>query len=179
MKDFDQSLLISIVFDLTTAHNTDGQRNIDVIKHILLKKVLDKNTLTKIYVSNREWLNLPKDQGASTYYLISYQEPIGFKIDYAFKQAVTMSGECREDCEKVVFLITDRFNAINHFQYRKGFLINDIRDYGLKICVFGLGANYDKSFLQSISQEYNADFYHLNDAYDLEKVITQIFDQGN
>lgn len=174
MNNFDRSTLIGVVFDLSIAHGSDGVRKIDKIKQILLNNVLNTNLFTKIYVAHHEWLKIPKDQGESTYYLISYNEPISFSIEYAFKQAVTMVGECREDCDKYVFLFTDRFSAAKSFQYRKAFLVNDVRGYAIKFCVFGTGTNYDDKMLKSMSEEYNAFFKDLNEPNELTEVLSQI-----
>lgn len=177
MDNFDRSMLIGVVFDLSIAHGSDGIRNIDNIKHILLNNILNSNAFTKIYVSHHDWLKIPKDQGESTYYIISYTEPPTFTIDYAFKQAVTTTGECREDCEKYVFLFTDRFTSVKNFQYRKAFIINDVRDYGIKMCVFGIGPNYDDKMLKSISEEYYAYFQHLNDAKELTEALVNLLEK--
>lgn len=179
MDNFDRSILIGVVFDLSIAHGSDGVRNIDNIKHGLLNNVLNTNALTKIYVAHHDWLKIPKDQGESTYYIISYNESPLFTIDYAFKQAVTTVGECREDCDKYVFLFTDRFTSAKNFQYRKAFLVNDVRGYDIKFFVFGLGSNYDDKMLKSMSEEYNADFVHLNDATQLKESLEKIMVKNN
>jgi hypothetical protein len=160
MKDFDRPILIGVIFDLSTTYNGDGSRNIDIVKEVLLK-VLDKQVMAKIYVSHPDWHTLPRDQGESTYYVASYQEPSKFSIDVMFKNAVTLVGEDSEDSDKYVFLITDRFQAPVNFHYRKGFLANNIRGYSTKICVFGIGDNYDSLTLKSIAGEYDAYYAHL------------------
>lgn len=178
MKDFDRPILIGAIFDLSAAHTGDGVRNIDVVKDILLKKLLDEQVMSKIYISHPDWRTIPRDQGESTYYVASYREPPKFSIDTMFKNAVTLIGECAEGCDKYIFLITDRFQAPVNFQYRKGFLANKIRDYDTKICVFGVGDNYDRLTLQSIAEEYDAYFAHLPDAASLSSKMSELFVVG-
>ena len=111
-------------------------------------------------MSHPDW-QLPRDQGVSTYYIASYQEPPRFSIDASFKNAVTLVGETAEECDKYVFLITDRFQAPFNYQYRKGFLANNIRGYSTKIYVFGVGDNYDKLTLKFLAEDCEAVFVHL------------------
>ena len=171
MKDFKRSIIIGVVFDLSPIHNGSGVRNIDIVKNVLLKTVLDDN---RIYVSHPDWHTIPKDQGESTYHVIVYQEPLKFSIDLTMRNAVTMIGECVEDCDKYVFLITDRFQAPINYQYRKGFLVNDIHGYKTKMCIFGIGDDYDNLSLKSIAEEYNAYFAHLPNAESLSEKLLEV-----
>lgn len=176
MKDFDQTILIGVIFDLSTLHK-DGSRNIDIVKDILVSKILNNYDLAKIFVSHPNWNTVPRDQGESTYYVISYQEPSKFSIDVTFKNAVTVVGESVEDSKKYIFLITDRFQAPINYQYRKGFLSNNIRGYDSKICVFGIGNGYDQLTLNSIADEYKAYFTHLPEADLLSEKIDEILEK--
>jgi len=173
MKDFERTLLIGVVFDLSTLHN-NGTRNLDIVKDIILKNILDVKPSSKIYVFHPKWPTIPRDQGESTYYVISYQEPPGFYIDSALKSAVTLIGECAEDCDKYIFLITDRFQSPRNYQYRKGFLVNNIRGYSTKMCVFGVGDGYDNMNLKSLAEEYEAHFSHSSDAALLSENFTEM-----
>lgn len=175
---FDRSVLVGVVFDLSLSHASDGQRNIDVIKDALIKKIIDSNLLTKIYVSHDEWVKVPRDQGESTFFVISYQEPKSFSLDIAFKRAINVVGECKEDCDKYVFLITDRFQPNLNFQYKKGFLNNNIRGFDTKICIFSLGATPDFA-LSSLVDEYDGSFHHLNSACEMYDVILKILNKEN
>lgn len=173
MKDFERTFLIGVIFDLSTLHN-DGTRNLDIVKNILIKNVLDVKPTSKIYVSHPKWKIIPKDQGESTYYIVSYQEPADFFIDSSFKNTVTLIGENSEDCDKCIFLITDRFISPRNYQYRKGFLANNIRGYSTKIRVFGIGDNYDKLSLKTLVEEYEAYFTHLSSAALLSEKVTEL-----
>jgi hypothetical protein len=177
MKDFDRSILVGVVFDLSLAHAENGLRNIDIVKESLLKILQDK-PMARIFVSHPDWQAVPRSQGESTYYVVSYQEPQKFAIDPIFKNAVTVIGECAEDCDRYVFLITDRFQAPVNFQYRKGFLSNNIRGYETKICVFGIGDNYDRLTLNTIADEYGVYFAHLPTAAALSDKLTELFVVG-
>lgn len=163
MKDFERTMLIGVVFDLSKL-NGDNTRNLDIVKNILLKNVLDVNPSSKIYVSHPKWQTIPRDQGESTYYIVSYQEPTGFYVDTALKAAVSLIGDSAEDCDKYIFLITDRFQAPHNYQYRKGFLANNIRGYSTKMCVFGIGDSYDNMTFKALAEEYEASFSHMSDA---------------
>jgi len=173
MKDFERTLLIGVVFDLSTLHS-NGTRNLDIVKDVLLKSVLDVKPSSKIYISHPNWHTIPRDQGESTYYVISYQEPPNFYIDSTLKNAVTVVGEYVEDCDKYMFLITDRFQAPRNYQYRKGFLANNIRGYSTKMCIFGIGDSYDNMNLKSLAEEYEAHFSHLSDAASLSDELTKL-----
>lgn len=173
MKDFERILLIGVVFDLSTLNN-NGTRNLDLVKDILLKNVLDVKTSSKIYVSHPKWQTIPRDQGESTYYVISYQEPLNFYVDSTLKNAVTIVGEYVEDCDKYMFLITDRFQAPRNHQYRKGFLANNIRGYSTKMCIFGIGDHYDNMNLKSLAEEYEAYFSHSADVSSLSDELTKL-----
>jgi len=177
MKDFDRFILVGAVFDLSTSYE-GGTRNIDIVKDLLLKKVLEEKALSRVFVSHPSWQTVPKDQGESTYYIASYTEPPKFAIDVMFKNAITVIGECVEDCDKYVFLITDRFQAPHNFQYRKGFLSNNIRGYDTKICVFGIGDNYDRLTLKSIADEYGVYFVHLPAADAMSEKLAELFVVG-
>lgn len=175
MKDFDRPLVIGAVFDMTVAHGASGVRNIDVLKEALVQKTMDDDVLTKIYVAHPDWIKIPKDQGESTYYLATYQEPPSFAIDKVFKQAVQLVGDHPEDSDKYIFLMTDRFYAPHNYQYRRAFLFNNIRGYNLKICVYGFGDVYDKLTLQSLADEYGASFCHLPDASGFAAKLSELF----
>ena len=170
MRDFDRLLLIGVIFDISSNSQTNGTRNIDIIKDVLLKNILNDD-FSKIYVSHPNFTMVPRDQGESTYYLISYKEPNKFSIDEMFKKSVMTVGECKEDCEKHVFLITDRFQTVVNYQYRKSFLMNEIRGWPIKIHVYGIGDIYDKLNMKAIAEEYNADYVHLDNVLDFEKEI--------
>lgn len=172
MKDFDKSILIGVVFDLSVLHK-DGSTNLDIVKNILLKNILDKNVLSKIYVSQLDF-GIPRDQGESTYYLITYKKSDKFSIDLSFKNAIEIVGEYAEDCDKYVFLITDCFQSSINYQYKKGFLFNNIRGYKTKICVFGIGDFYDKITIKSIAEENDGIFMHLPTANLLEEKISEL-----
>jgi hypothetical protein len=174
MEYFERTLLIGVVFDLSDS-NSDGTRNLDVVKDILLKDILDVKVNSKIYIYHPDWQTIPRDQGESTYYVVSYKEPLNFYIDSAFKTAVSVVGEYVEDCDKYVFLITDRFQALKNYHYRKGFLSNNIRNYNTKICVFGVGNNYDDLTLKSISEEYESYFSHSPEVNLLSDKIKEVF----
>lgn len=176
MKDFDRSVLFGIVFDLSLNYAENGQRNIDLIKEALIKRIIDINVLSKIYVSHPDWLKTPRDQGESTFFVISYQEPKSFSIDSAFKLAVTVVGECQEDCDKYVFLITDRFQTNINFQYRKGFLTNDIRGFETKIVVLDLSSSSDK-VLSSLVEEYDGFYQHLKNISDIEAFLNKFLNK--
>lgn len=180
MLDFERPLLVGVIFDLSIAHGPDGRRNIDVIKDALIQRVLDNKVMSKIYVAAPSWMAIPRDQGESTYYIISYKEPEKFSIDMLFKQAVTVVGECLEDTDKHIFLFTDRFHSPHNYQYRKGFLTNEIRDYGIKISVFGIGDSSDNPTLKSMTEEYNGNFVDLKDvSLSSEKISGVLAANGN
>lgn len=173
MEDFERTLLIGVAFDLSTLHS-DGTRNLDIVKDILLKRILDVKPASKIYVSHPDFKTIPRDQGESTYCVISYQEPSNFHIDSTLKSAVTVVGEYVEDCEKLLFLFTDRFQAPHNYQYRKGFLANNIRGYSTKMYIFGIGNSYDNMNLKSLAEEYEVYFSHLADANLLAEELTHL-----
>ena len=170
MKDFDRLLLIGVVFDISSNSQTNGIRNIDIIKDILLKNILNDD-FSRIYVSHPQFTTVPRDQGESTYCLISYKEPDKFSIDEMFKKAVMIVGECAEDCEKHIFLITDRFQTLVNYQYRKSFLMNEVRGYPIKFHIYGIGEIYDSLNMKFLAEEYNADYVHLDDVTNFEKEI--------
>lgn len=172
MKDFDHPSLIGVVFDISNNSQSNGVRNIDIIKNVLLDKILDGKTLSKLYISHPDFKTIPRDQGESTFCLISYQEPPKFSIDDMFKRAVSNVGECKEDCEKHIFLITDRFQTLINYQYRKSFLMNEIRGYPIKFHIYGIGSSYDNLNMKSIAEEYNAEYVHLDDVANFEKEIS-------
>lgn len=173
MQDFKKETLIGIVFDLS---NKNGEKNLDKIKDILYKEVLDKHA--RIYVSHPNLPNVAKDEGENTYFIVSYSEPADFSVGNAFKQAVSVVGESPDqDFNKYVFLFTDRFYAPHNYHYKKAFLLNDIRGYDTKIIVFGIGESYDKFNLETITEEHNSKLYHLSDSSLFSGKISEIIGQ--
>ena len=154
-------ILIGVVFDLGSLCS-DGRKSVDVAKEILIKKMLDLGNETRMYVSHPDFSTIPRDQGESTFCLVMYKEPQKFRVAESFKKAVEIVGLHKEDCDKHIFLITDRFQAPNNAHYRQGFTINYIRDYKCKIHVFGIGSEYDKANLKFITEEYESVFNHLD-----------------
>ena len=171
MKEFEKNILIGVVFDLSSVQE-DGSKTINAFKDILLKKVLEIYPTSKIYVSHPQW-KLPRDQGESTYCLISYQESANFSVDFYFKNAINLVGECKDDYLKYVFLFTDRFQTPYSFQYQKGLLMNDLK-YNNEIFVFGIGDHYDDITLQTIVKNTNANFLHLSSIEDFAKKLLEI-----
>jgi hypothetical protein len=174
MKDFDKPILIGIVFDVSESRNNDGVLNINVVKDILIKSVLESDSNINVYVSHPDWKQLSRDLGESTYYIASYKEPLKFFVDVAFKNAVTMVGEFPEECEKHIFLITDRFQAARNYHYKKGFLMNSIHNFETQIHTFGMGDFYDRENLKSLVEEYDSKFDHLEDSVFLSQKISEI-----
>lgn len=177
MKDFDIPVVIGVIFDINSNHIQNGIRLVDALKQSLLNCILQKNDLAKIYVANHDWKNIPRDQGESTYYLISYNESNLFSIDGYFKQAVNLVGEYQEDCKKYVFLFTDRFQSPKNFHYRKGFLNNDVRGFDNKIYVFGIGSDYDSASLKNLTEDYDANFIHVDEIHNLDNELLKIMEQ--
>jgi hypothetical protein len=171
MQDFEKETLIGIVFDLSFS-NKNGEKNLEKIKEILYKEILEKQI--RIYVSHPSLPNLAKDEGENTYFIVSYTEPPNFSIGNALKQAVSVVGESSDDFDKYVFLFTDRFYAPHNYHYKKAFLLNNIRGYESKIIVFGIGESYDKSNLQSMTEEYNSKLLHLDDSSFFSGKISEI-----
>ena len=149
-----------------------GLTDVDIVKDILLKKFLDDDK--RVYVSHPDFRVLPRDSGESTYYIATYREPLKFSVDVLFRQAINLVGECVEDCDKYVFLITNRFQTLNNYQYRKGFLSSGIRNYPIKFFVFGVGDSYDNINLKSIADEYESFFIHLSNAAELAEKLPNL-----
>jgi hypothetical protein len=177
MKDFDIPVIIGVIFDVKTNHIQNGVRVMDTLKQSLLKCVLERNDLAKIYVAHHDWKNIPRDQGESTYYVISYNESNLFSIDGYFKHAINLVGEHQEDCKKYIFLFTDRFQAPKNFHYRKGFLNNDVRGFDNKIYVFGIGNDYDSVSLKNLVQDYEANFIQVDEIQNLDDELLKIMEQ--
>jgi hypothetical protein len=167
MEDFDRSFLFGIVFDVA------NPLHLNAIKEDLVKYLVDSGMSTRMYVSHPDWNKIPRDQGESVYYVVSYKEPTNFSIETAFKTAVALVGEQNEDCEKYVLLITDRFQAPINYRYRKGFLSNTIHGYTSKIIAFGL-SNCDSLILQSIVKENDAQFVNLEDPSKIGSELSKI-----
>lgn len=173
MDNIDKSTLIGVVFDLSESHDGNGTRTIDTIKNILCQKILNENPQTKIFVSHPAITSAPKDQGLSTFHVISYTEPSNFSIDTCFRNAITVVGESHET-DKFVYLFTDRFQSPLNYQYRKSFISNDLREYKIKICVIGIGNTYQKPHLKQIAEEYGSKFFHLEHASELNNYISEL-----
>lgn len=164
MEDFDKPIIIGVVFDLEVIHN-DGSRNINIIRDLLIKEVMDKYNSSIIYVYHPEWSKIPRDQGASTYCLVSYKQPASFSVDLALRDTVELIGSYPENnCKKHIFLFTDRFVSPKNFQYKKAFLSNQIRGYNTKIDIFGIGDQYDKISLKGMVESFGYNFNHADEA---------------
>lgn len=177
MHDFEKTILIGVIFDISSTNFTYNQKNIDYIKEVLVKTILDQKVNSKIYVSHPDWNTVPKNQGDSTFFVISYKEPKVFSIEKMFKDTVSIIGECKEECDKHILIITDRFKSKFNFQYKKGFLANNIRDYNTKIHVFGFGDDYDKEPLATMVESYGFKFYHLNELNEFNEKVKTINEQ--
>ena len=171
--DFGRNILIGTVFDISMSHDKTG-RIIDSAKNLLIKCVLDKNVLTRIYTSHPNWDKIPKDQGESTYYLITYQEVLNFSVDVLLKKAINLIDQSVEEVDKHIVLFTDRFVAPLNSKYKKAFLFNEIRGYNMKIHVIGIGNNYDKISLKSLCEEYKISFYHVNEVGVASEIMSNI-----
>lgn len=162
MEEFEKTLLIGVIFDLSSIND------INLIKDYLLNKVLNNSVNTKIYIYNLEWNQIPKTQGESTYYIATYKENLNFKIDKAFKDTVTLIGQYEEDCEKYIYLFTSRFGLNNNFQYKKGFLSNHIQGFKTKIKVFALK---DMEELKEMAEEFDSSFVRINDIKNIKESL--------
>ncbi len=171
--DFGRNLLMGVVFDISMTHDKYG-KIIDSAKKIVLDCVLNKDVGTKVYTSHFDWDRVPKDQGESTYFLISYKEPLNFKLDTLFKKAISMVGESVESCDKCVVLFTDRFQAPINNNYRKGLLFNEIRGFNLKIHIIGIGNNYDKLSLKPLCEQYGVTFHHVEEVQGASEILSKI-----
>lgn len=172
--DFGQPALIGVVFDISPNHfGSDSVRVIDALKNTLVHWVNDRPHPPRFYISHPAWQRVARDQGESTYFLISYQEPLPFHIDKAFRDAVGVVGNEPTESKKYVLLITDRFMAPNNYHYRQGFLMNDVRGYGCTICVIGIGTFYDKGTLAELAREYNASYFHLDNPQEIEAKLNE------
>jgi hypothetical protein len=161
MNDFKLINLTGVILDLTNSINEKGVTNINFLKDIFIKRVLESDDI--FYIADQEQKQTPKDQGECTYFIATYKENLKFFVDTAFKNAVYAIGEYAEDCNKSIFLITDRFKSSRNFQYRKGFLMNSIHNFNTKIYVFGIGNDYDKDNLKFLVEDFDFSFDHLED----------------
>jgi hypothetical protein len=171
--EFGRPLLVGIVLDVSPIHY-EGTYLLDHLKHALVTWINEAKDPVRVYVSHPQWKQAARDQGESTYFVVSYREPLPFQIDKVFRDAVGVIGNDRTDGHRYVLLITDRFQAPQNYNYRQGFLMNDIRGYGCKICVYGVGPHYDHVTLAELAKEYGAEFAHLDKPADLGDKLKQL-----
>lgn len=169
MEDFDRYFLFGVLFDIRQGNF------LNTLKESLVRYLVASGMSSRMYVWHPDW-QIPRDQGESVYYVTCYKEPPKFQSGVAFKDTVSVLGERNENCEKFVLLLTNNFQAPQNQQYRKGFLANTIRGYDSKILVFG-GPDCDRMTLSFLCQEYDAQYFDLDDPAIFDTQLSSILEK--
>jgi hypothetical protein len=174
MQEFDKPISIGVVFDVNITHDSQGNRIIDVVKNSLVSLLQGLGMSARFYTSHPKNQAMPRNEGESTYHIVTYQEPMNFSIENAFKDAVSVIGAEKFD-EKYVFIFTNRFCAPSHYRYKKGLLLNTIKSLGCKIYFFGIGQSYDQITLRTLAEDYDSKLVHVDEPSGLVDEFCHIF----
>ncbi len=169
LAGFEKPTYVGIIFDMDD-FRLNQSSVLRQIKDILL------NAATKIGINARFFVsgnaNLPKTHGESIGQIDSY---VGYNDNNSFvkkfQDCVNGVGS-QEDCNKFVFLITNRFDEKNIYNYKKGFMLNQMREYDCNIIVFEIKRDNDK--LSSLVDEYEQKYIFCNDLVIFKKTIDDI-----
>lgn len=158
LDGFEQPTYVGIVFDMDD-YSVGRQNALGSIKKILSDFATKIGINSRIFVAGNE--NIPKTHGESIYQIISYSSSSDtMSLNAKFKDCVNGIGS-QENCNKYVFLITNRYakNFLHHYQ--KSLKINQIKEYGCKIIVFEMSTNTQQ--LVDLANEYKLEYVFVND----------------
>jgi len=176
MSDFDQPVAIGIVFDLSIQHGSTGQRYIDRVKQSFVSLATQLGLCGGVFVAHPNNDDIPRTQGESVSQIANYDEPDKFSVETALRQATNIVGN--QEGERLIFVVTDRFQAKQLYQFSKGPLINRTKDYGCKFYFLGIGGKYDKQAYRQLSGP-DATVMHFDETDRLAAQLTKIVIVGD
>jgi len=146
--DFGRKKVVSVIFDLSIAHE-NGVRIIDLIKKQLVDLVVEKDEELLFFVTSRE-NNFPIGCGSSIQQIDSYCEPPDFSICHAIRKAIINNVKSVEDVDKVILLITDRFDKKYNGHYKSMLDAKKYNKYDYDICF--IEVNNQSQSLKTIAE---------------------------
>jgi hypothetical protein len=123
MEDFDQTLAIGIVFDLSPKSYHEKHLLLDLVKENLITYATQLGLNCGILVSHPDYQVMPRRQGESVAAIANYIEPEKFDVEKAMKHALNIVGN-QTDNLKYLVVLTNRYNDKNKYRYEKAVILN-------------------------------------------------------
>ena len=174
---FDPIYLFGCVFDVYSI-NLDGSHTLSLIKDCLIKNIFIENANLKLYVSSSNNLNIAHTEGEITNQVDSYQQPLQIDLHSSYERCVEILSDYHEDCSKIIFLFTDRFNDKNQYHYEKCMIHPSLQQDSIKLIVFYLGQKANSELCKKICERHDAKFVYLNSKNVFKNIIKEIYVQS-
>lgn len=169
LDGFERPTYVGIIFDMDD-YAVNRQNALGVIKKILSDFATKIGINSRIFVAGNE--NLPKTHGESIYQIASYSGISDtMSLDSKFKDCVHGIGS-QENCNKYVFVLTNRYEKNFHHHYQKALKINQIKEYGCEIVFFEMRTNTQQ--LVDLAEEYKSKYIFVNDMQIFNQYILDV-----
>ena len=166
---FEKPTYVRVVFDMDD-FTTNGKSALKQIKDMLVSFTTKIGINARIFVAGNE--NLPKSHGESVSQINGYSMSRD-KTYFSKKIIDCVNGVGnQEDCNKLIFILTNRFSDKDVFYYNKCFKINEIKEYNCSINVFEVRRQNEK--LANLIEEHQQKYFFLNDLILFKSTLDEI-----
>lgn len=129
MEDFEQTIVLGVVFDISNKSYRDKKHLLSSLKEKLIQFA------TSLGLNCGIWVNqdiFPRRQGESVAGIADYKEAEKFDIENATRQALYAVGN-QEDHSKYVVILTDRYSEKQKYRYEKVAILNQTKKFNCQI----------------------------------------------
>jgi hypothetical protein len=167
--DFGRKKIVSVIFDLSLQHES-GKRIIDILKKDLVEIVVEKDEELLFFVASKN-NNFPKGCGESIQQIDSYIEPPDFNLSHTFRRSISNITNTVEDVDKVLLLITNRFDEKYKGHYKSLFDMKKYKKAEYDVCFVEIHEN--SKILEAICLSNSGNYKSLKSATDLKKTLVE------
>lgn len=169
LTGFEKPTLFGLLFDMDD-FKTNGDTAMKQIKEMFKNFATKIGLDARIYVAGNK--HLPKTHGESIAQIDNY---MGKRDENTFAEkfmdCVNGIGN-QVDCKKHIIILTNRFNEKHFFNYKKGFMVNQMKDLDCNICVFEVRRHTEK--LMNLVDEYQQKYMFIEDINLIDKFLKDI-----
>jgi len=150
---FEKQIYIGIVFDIHDfTYNKDS--GLKFIKKTFMDFFSNIGSSSKLYVSGNS--KLPTTRGEGIAQLNSYQIKDNELFEKLFRDTLFGVGS-QDDCEKIIFVCTNKFKSNNAYAYKNILRINEDKNFNCSVHVLEFSQNSKE--LQEAVEDKKSNYY--------------------
>jgi hypothetical protein len=163
MDEFDRYTphFIGIVLDIA------NQKQLESVSRQIIQMVQKIEGDDRIYIGGTGEMKRWRGQMIAS--VATYNRPLDFDIGKTIQDVMEKFSSEDSDARKLVFVFTDCYKSSFSYNVKISLAVNERRDLGNEVYVYGIGNNYDKG-LESVCNA-TCKFLHLEDYSGLDRLI--------